>query len=139
MIFACIIQNIVVTLHRQTKRITIHNQKLQIMKTNEVRQVRVNQDRRQVFFNLSNGNTVVRTMDVHEIMQANRLGRQNGEDARIAEYVRLFNESYSEPQKITYQKLTAEEERFFELHNMGQIIPLPADMEEEYETLLNND
>lgn len=77
-------------------------------------------------------------MDVHKIMQANRLGRQNGEDARIAEYVRLFNEYYSEPQKITYQKLTAEEERFFELHNIRQIIPLPADEEEEYERLLNN-
>ena len=109
------------------------------METNEVKQVRAFQNSRRVFFNLKNGKTVVRMMDAYDIIQANRLGNLNGQEARIAEYVRLFNESYSEPQKITYQKLTAEEERFFELHNMGQIIPLPADMEEEYETLLNND
>ena len=57
------------------------------------------------------------------------------EDARIAEYVRLLNERYSEPQKITYVEPSESAKRYFELYNMGRIFPLTPEEEEELEEL----
>ena len=65
------------------------------MKANEIRLVNVKQDLCKVYFHLHNGKTVVRTMEASEIIAANRLLRTKGEDARIAEYARLFNEKYT--------------------------------------------
>ena len=73
----------------------------EIMISNEVRIVNSNQENGKVIFHLVNGKTVVRTMCASEIIMANTIGNRDGADARIAEYVRLFNERYSEPQKIT--------------------------------------
>ena len=55
------------------------------MKANEIRLVNVKQDWCKVYFHLKNGKTVVRTMDVSEIIAANRLRRTKGEEERIAE------------------------------------------------------
>lgn len=108
------------------------------MKANEVRLVNVKQDQCKVYFNLNNGKTVVRTMEATEIIAANKLRRTEGEDARIAEYARLFNEKYSEPQEIKYvDRLTASERRFFELHQMNSLGILTPDEEDEYYELLD--
>ena len=109
------------------------------MIANEVRIVNSNQETGKVFFHLVNGNTVVRTMCASEIIKANTIGNREGEDARIAEYVRLFNEKYSEPQKITYVDPSESENRYFELHNMSRIFPLTPDDEEELEELENEE
>lgn len=109
------------------------------MIANEVRIVNSNQETGKVFFHLVNGKTVVRTMCASEIIKANTIGNSEGEDARIAEYVRLFNERYSEPQKITYVELSASEKRYFELHNMSKVIPLTQEQEEELEELENEE
>lgn len=109
------------------------------MKANEVRIVNANQESGKVFFHMLNGKTVIRTMYASEIIKANTIGHREGEDARIAEYVRLFNEKYSEPQTIRYVELSESEKRFFELHNMRKICCLPPDEEEEYQELLNTD
>ena len=111
----------------------------EIMISNEVRIVNSNQETGKVFFHLVNGNTVVRTMCASEIIKANTIGNRDGKDARIAEYVRLFNEQYSEPQKITYVGLSASEKRYFELHNMSKVIPLAPEQEEELEELENEE
>ena len=105
------------------------------MKANEVRIINANQESCKVFFHMVNGKTVVRTMSAAEIIKANTLGNREGKDARIAEYVRLFNEQYSEPQKITYVELSASDKRYFELHNKSRVITLPPDEEEELEEL----
>lgn len=107
------------------------------MKANEVRLVNVKQDQCKVFFHLTDGKTIVRTMDIHDIMAANRMRRTGGEDARIAEYMRLFNEQYSEPQEIKFVELTASERRFFELHQMHLLGILTPDEEDEYYELLD--
>lgn len=107
------------------------------MKANEIRIVNANQEKGNVFFHLTNGNTVVRTMCAHEIATANRIRNTHGEEARIAEFVRLFNEKYSKPQKITNVELDEEERRFFELHNVKDIYPLTPEEEDEYNRLLN--
>ena len=107
------------------------------MKANEIRLVNVKQDQCKVYFHLDNGKTVVRTMETCEIIAANRLRRTKGEDARIAEYVRLFNEKYSEPQEIRYVELNNSERRFFELHHMRSIGILTPDEEDEYQRLLD--
>ena len=109
------------------------------MKASEVRIINTNQLREKVLFHLVNGKTVVRTMSAAEIIKANTIGNREGKDARIAEYVRLFNEQYSEPQKITHVELSASEKRYFELHNMSKVIPLTPDEEEELEELENLD
>ena len=109
------------------------------MIANEVRIVNSNQETGKVFFNLVNGKTVVRTMCASEIIKANTIGNRDGADARIAEYVRLFNEKYSEPQKITYVEPSESEKRYFELHNMSKVIPLDTDQEEELEELENEE
>lgn len=109
------------------------------MIANEVRIVNSNQETGKVFFHLVNGKTVVRTMCASEIIKANTIGNSEGEDARIAEYVRLFNERYSEPQKITYVELSASEKIYFELHNMSKVIPLTQEQEEELEELENEE
>lgn len=108
------------------------------MTKNEVRMVNANQEQKKVFFHLVNGMTVVRTIDAREIINANRIGRINGENARIEEYVRLFNDKYSEPQAIANVELSAQEKIFFELHNMSKVAPLDTDQEEEYNQLLSN-
>ena len=107
------------------------------MKANEVRLVNVKQDQCKVYFHLNNGKTVVRTMEATEIIAANKLRRTEGEDARIAEYARLFNEKYSEPQEIRHVELTNSERRFFELHNMNSLGILTPDEEDEYYELLD--
>lgn len=105
------------------------------MISNEVRIVNSNQETGKVFFHLVNGKTVVRTMCASEMIKANTIGNREGADARIAEYVRLFNERYSEPQKITYVDPSESEKRYFELHNMRKVIPLTPEDEEELEEL----
>ena len=109
------------------------------MIANEVRIVNSNQETGKVFFHMVNGKTVVRTMCASEIIKANTIGNREGADARIAEYVRLFNEKYSEPQKITYVEPSESEKRYFELHNMSQIFPLNTNQEEELEELENEE
>ena len=111
----------------------------EIMIASEVRIVNSNQEKGKVFFHMVNGNTVVRTMCASEIIKANTIGNREGADARIAEYVRLFNEKYSEPQKITYVEPSESEKRYFELHNMSRICPLTPDEEEELEELENEE
>lgn len=108
-----------------------------IMKANEIRLVNVKQDQCKVYFHLNNGKTVVRTMEAGEIIAANRLRRTEGEDARIAEYARLFNEKYSEPQEIRHVELNNSERRFFELHHMRSIGILTPEEGDEYQRLLN--
>ena len=107
------------------------------MIANEVRIVNSNQETGKVFFHLVNRKTVLRTMCASEIIKANTIGNREGADASIAEYVRLFNEKYSEPQKITYVGPSESEKRYFELHNMSRICPLTPDEEEELEELEN--
>ena len=107
------------------------------MKANEIRLVNVKQDQCKVYFHLDNGKTVVRTMEASEIIAANRLRRTKGEDARITEYARLFNEKYSEPQEIRHVELNNSERRFFELHHMRSIGILTPDEEDEYQRLLD--
>ena len=109
------------------------------MKSNEVRIVNANQENGKVFFHLVNGKTVVRTMCASEIIKANTIGNRDGADARIAEYVRLFNERYSEPQKITYVEPSESEKRYFELHNMSRICQLTPEDDEELEELENEE
>ena len=109
------------------------------MIANDVRIVNSNQETGTVFFHMVNGKTVVRTMCASEIIKANTIGNREGEDARIAEYVRLFNERYSEPQKITYVEPSEREKRYFELHNMSKVVPLTPDEEEELEELKNEE
>ena len=76
-------------------------------------------------------------MEAREIIAANRLSRTKGEDARIAEYARLFNEKYSDPQEEKYVELTNNERRLFELHHMRSIGILTPDEEDEYQRLLD--
>ena len=109
------------------------------MKANEVRIINEKQENGKVFFHLNDGKTIVRTMCAQEIATANRMRNTHGEEARIAEFVRLFNEKYSEPQNLTSVELDAEERRFFELHNIRKIHPLTPEEEEEYQRLHNND
>ena len=107
------------------------------MKANEVRIVTANQENGKVFFHMKNGKTIVRTMSQNEIATANRIRNNYGEEARIAEFVRLFNERYAEPQNITNVELDAEERRFFELHNIKEVYPITPEEEDEYNKLLN--
>lgn len=107
------------------------------MKANEIRLVNVKQDHCKVYFHLNNGKTVVRTMEASEIIAANRLRRTEGEDARIAEYARLFNEKYSEPQETRHVELTDGDRRFFELHHMHSIGILTPEEDDEYQKLLD--
>ena len=109
------------------------------MKANEVRIVNANQESGKVFFHMLNGKTVIRTMYASEIIKANTIGHREGDGARIAEYVRLFNEQYSEPQKINHVELSANEKRYFELHNISKVIPLTPEEEEELEELKGMD
>lgn len=108
------------------------------MKVTEVRIINANQENGKVFFHLTNGKTIVRTMCAQEIATANRIRNNHGEEARIAEFVRLFNEKYSEAQNLTNVQLDAEERRFFELHNIRKIHLLTPEEEEEYQRLSNN-
>ena len=105
------------------------------MEATEVRNVNAIQVQEKVYFHMNNGKTIVRKMDAREIIKANTIGNREGKDARITEYVRLFNEKYSEPQKTTYVELSASEKRYFELHNKSTVCPLTPDEEEELEEL----
>ena len=107
------------------------------MKATEVRIVNAKQENGKVFFHLNNGKTVVRTMCSTEIATANLIRNTHGEEARIAEFVRLFNERYAEPQNIKNVELDEEERRFFELHNIKEVCPLTPEEEDEYNKLLN--
>ena len=109
------------------------------MIANDVRIVNSNQEKGKVFFHMVNGKTIVRTMCASEIIKANTIGNREGSDARIAEYVRLFNERYSEPQKITYVEPSESEKRYFELHNMSRICQLTPEDDEELEELENEE
>ena len=105
------------------------------MKKNEVRMVNANQEKGKVFFHMTDGKTVTRTMSASDIRNANTIGNRQGEDARIAEYVRLFNEQYSEPQTVANVALSASEKRYFELQNMSKVFPLDAEQEAELKEL----
>ena len=107
------------------------------MKANEIRLVNVKQDQCKVYFHLNNGKTIVRSMEAGEIIAANRLRRTDGEDARIAEYARLFNEKYSEPQEIRHVELTDSDRRFCEFYHRSSIGILTPGDEDEYQRLLN--
>ena len=105
------------------------------MTSNEVRMVNANQERGMVYFHMVDNKTIVRTMSASEIRKANTIGSRQGEEARKEEYVRLFNEKYSEPQSISNVELSAQEKRYFELHNMSKVFPLDAEQEEELKSL----
>ena len=105
------------------------------MKKNEVRMINANQEKGKVFFHMADGKTIIRTMSASGIRKANTIGSREGEDARIDEYVRLFNEQYSEPQTVANVELSASEKRYFELHNMSKVMPLDAEQEEELKEL----
>ena len=107
------------------------------MKANEIRIVNANQEKGKVFFHLNDGRTIVRTMSQKEIETANYIRNNYGEEARIAEFVRLFNERYAEPQNIKNVELDEEERRFFELHNIKEVYTLTPEEEDEYNKLLN--
>ena len=107
------------------------------MKANEVRIVNANQEKGKVFFHMKDGKTIVRTMSQNEIATANRIRNNYGEEARISEFVRLFNERYAEPQNITNVELDEEERRFFELHNIKEVYTLTPEEEDEYNKLIN--
>lgn len=107
------------------------------MKKNEVRIVNANQEKSKVFFHMTDGKTVTRTMSASDIRNANTIGNRQGEDARIAEYVRLFNEQYSEPQTVANVELSESDKRYFELQNMSKLFPLDAEQEEELKELAN--
>ena len=109
--------------------------KRQDMTSNEVRMVNANQERCMVYFHMVDNKTIVRTMSASEIRKANTIGNRQGEEARKEEYVRLFNEKYSEPQSISNVELSAQEKRYFELHNMSKVFPLDAEQEEELKSL----
>ena len=106
---------------------------------NEIRLINTNQEKGKVFFHMVNGETIVRTMSASEIRKANTIGNRHGEDARKAEYVRLFNEQYSEPQTVANVEMSANEKRYFELQNMSKVFPLDAEQEEELKELANQD
>ena len=76
-------------------------------------------------------------MEARDIIHANRIGNLEGKDAKVAEFVRLFNEKYAEPQVIMHVELSPSEQRFFQLHNERKICPLPPEDEEEYQRLLD--
>ena len=105
------------------------------MKKNEIRMINANQEKGKVFFHMADGKTIIRTMSASEIRKANTIGSREGEDARIDEYVRLFNEQYSEPQTVANVELSASEKRYFELHNISKVMPLDAEQEEELKEL----
>ena len=105
------------------------------MKKNEVKMINANQEKGKVFFHMADGKTIIRTMSASEIRKANTIGSREGEDARIAEYVRLFNEQYSEPQTVANVELSASEKRYFELHNMSKVMPLDAEQEAKLKDL----
>lgn len=105
------------------------------MKKNEIRMINANQEKGKVFFHMADGKTIIRTMSASEIRKANTIGSREGEDARIDEYVRLFNEQYSEPQTVANVELSASEKRYFELHNMSKVMPLDAEQEDELKEL----
>ena len=105
------------------------------MKKNEVRMINANQEKGKVFFHMTDGKTIIRTMSASGIRKANTIGNREGEDSRIAEYVRQPNEQYSEPQTVANVELSASEKRYFELHNMSKVMPLDAEQEEELKEL----
>ena len=107
------------------------------MEANEVRIVNANQEKGKVFFHMNDGKTIVRTMSQKEIATANYIRNNYGEEEKIAELVRLFNEKYSEPQNLTNVELDEEERRFFELHNIKEVYQLTPEEEDEYNKLLN--
>lgn len=104
---------------------------------NEIRLINTNQEKGRVFFHMVNGETIVRTMSASEIRKANTIGNRHGEEARKAEYVRLFNEQYSEPQTVCNVELSESDKRYFELQNMSKVFPLDAEQKEELKELAN--
>ena len=107
------------------------------MKANEVRIVTAKQETGKVFFHMNDGKTIVRTMSQNEIATANYIRNNYGEEARISEFVILFNERYAEPQNIKNVELDEEERRFFELNSIKEVYPLTPEEEDEYNILLN--
>ena len=109
------------------------------MKANEVRHINVGYECCWVYFLLKNGKTtIVRKMEASEIKAADKLLKTEGKATQITEYVRLFNEKYSEPQELKYvDGRTASGRRFFELHQMNSLGILTSDEEDEYYELLD--
>lgn len=110
------------------------------MKTEDVRLINFHSDQNKVYFHLHNGKTVVRYMTPYEISNANRIGNTHGEEERIKEYVRLFNEKYSEPQKVEKVPLSESEKRMFMLLHEREVIgELPEEKERELEEVIEED
>jgi hypothetical protein len=108
------------------------------MKASDIRLINDNQESGRVFFHTYDGKTICRTMTSREVQQGQVLRRREGEKACTNYFVDLFNNKYSEPQKIEYRRMSEADTRFFWLHHCREINPLPFDEEEEYQRLLSD-
>ena len=70
------------------------------MKASDIRLINDNQESGRVFFHTYDGKTICRTMTSREVQQGQVLRRREGEKACTNYFVDLFNNKYSEPQKI---------------------------------------
>lgn len=66
------------------------------MKSEEVKSIYAQDGSDVVTFVLQNGKSIHRIMNMYEVMYANKLKRWYGKEARIEEFVRLFNKRYKE-------------------------------------------
>jgi hypothetical protein len=108
------------------------------MKASDIRLINENQESGRVFIHLIGGQTICRVMSPREVRVAQKIRSREGGEAFKNEIVRLFNDRYSEPQGVMRQgPADRDEERFWTLHNMRKINPLPTDEESEYQILLN--
>ena len=108
------------------------------MKASDIRLINENQESGRVFFHTNDGQTICRTMTSREVKQGQILRRREGNEAFTNYFVDLFNNKYSEPQKIEYRRMSEADTRFFWLHHCREINPLPFDEEEEYQRLLSD-
>lgn len=105
---------------------------------NDIRLINENLDRKQVFVHLySKIKPIVRTIDGSELHRFTNIRSHEGMSEAKAYMCDLINEKYLEPQCIGTVKLSAEEERFFELRNMRKLGILDPEQEAEYEALLH--
>lgn len=66
------------------------------MKAEEVKSIYAQDGSDVVTFVLQNGKSIHRIMNKYEVSYANKLKRWYGKEARIEEFVRLFNKRYKE-------------------------------------------
>lgn len=107
------------------------------MKASDIRLINENQESGRVFIHLIGGQTICRVMSPQEVRKAQKIRLREGIEAFKNEIVRLFNDIYSKPQAVRKVPVDRDEERFWTLHNMRKINPLPTDEESEYQILLN--